>query len=60
MLKRIKAHLSQKQMAVKMGVTIHSIRAWENNDLLPTNAEWQQICSLLSVDPNFLVPKVSH
>jgi DNA-binding transcriptional regulator YiaG len=41
LLKRIKANLSQPEVAVKAGVSTRTVRAWEHNQTLPTEAQWQ-------------------
>jgi DNA-binding transcriptional regulator YiaG len=38
LLKRIEANLSQPEVALKAGVTERTIRAWEHDQLLPTQS----------------------
>jgi DNA-binding transcriptional regulator YiaG len=41
LLKRIKANLSQPEVALKAGVSEQMVRAWEHDQSLPTEAQWQ-------------------
>jgi transcriptional regulator with XRE-family HTH domain len=38
LLKRIKADLSQQELAVKSGVTVRKVKAWEHDQSIPTEA----------------------
>ena len=57
LLKRVEARLSQKEMAVKLGITDRKVMAWEHDELLPTKAQWQPLANLLRVDLKFLSSK---
>jgi DNA-binding transcriptional regulator YiaG len=50
LLKRIQANLSQPEVAVKAGVSEHTVRAWEHDDLRPTEAQWQALRDILNLD----------
>jgi hypothetical protein len=41
LLKRIEAELSQPEVALKAGVSEQMVRAWEHDQSLPTEAQWQ-------------------
>ena len=53
LLKRIKANLSQPEVAEKAGVTERAVRAWEHDQLLPTEAQWQVLAGILRLDATF-------
>ena len=53
LLKRIKANLSQPEVAEKAGVTERVVRAWEHDQLLPTEAQWQALAHVLCLDSTF-------
>jgi len=50
LLKRIKASLSQPELAVKSGVTVGKIKAWEYDQIMPTDAEWEALKMVLALD----------
>ena len=56
LLKRIKADLSQPELGVKAGFTVRKIKAWEHDQTIPTEVEWQVLAEILglnaSVRPN--------
>ena len=60
LLKRRETRLSQPQMAVKMEVAIRTVRAWEHDQLLPTEIEFHQLANLLRVDSEFLRSKTQQ
>lgn len=48
-LKRIKADLSQPELAVRVGVTVRQIRAWEYDQSVPTEAELRVLIMVLKL-----------
>ena len=56
LLKRIKVNLSQPEMALNAGVSEQTVRAWEHDQSLPTEAQWQVLVSILRLDSTF--PKI--
>jgi DNA-binding transcriptional regulator YiaG len=55
LLKRIKANLSQPEIAAKAGVSEQTVREWEHDQSLPTEAQWQVLVGTLRLD--FPFPK---
>jgi transcriptional regulator with XRE-family HTH domain len=53
LLKRIATNLSQSEVAVKTGVSEQTIRAWEHDQLLPTETQWQVLAGILRLDSTF-------
>jgi DNA-binding transcriptional regulator YiaG len=53
LLKRIMANLSQPEVALKAGVPERTVRAWEYDQLLPTNAQWQVLAGILHLNSTF-------
>jgi len=53
LLKRIKANLSQPEVALNTGVSERTVRAWEHDQLLPTEAEWKVLEAILALDSTF-------
>jgi DNA-binding transcriptional regulator YiaG len=53
LLKRIAANLSQPEVALKAGVSERTVRAWEHDRLLPTEAQWQVLADILRLDSSF-------
>jgi DNA-binding transcriptional regulator YiaG len=54
LLKRIKANLSQLEMAVKAGVSVRKVKAWEHDQIIPTADEWRVLTGILHLDSAFL------
>ena len=50
LLKRVQANLTQPEMAVKSGVTVGKIKAWEYDQIMPTDAEWEALEMVLALD----------
>src|SRR5208282_4979846 len=50
LLKRIKADLSQQELAVKSGVTVRKVKAWEHDQSIPTEADWQVLAKILNLE----------
>ena len=50
LLKRIEADLSQPELAVKSGVSVRKVKAWEHDQTVPTEAEWQVLAGILRLD----------
>ena len=48
--KRIEADLSQPELAVKSGVTVRCVKAWEHGQIIPTKAEWQVLMKILNLE----------
>jgi DNA-binding transcriptional regulator YiaG len=55
LLKRIKADLSQPELAVKAGVSARKVKAWEHDQIIPTVEEWEILANILHLD--FEYPK---
>ena len=53
LLKRIKANLSQPEVALQAGVSERMVRAWEHDQSLPTEAQWQVLAGILGLDSTF-------
>jgi DNA-binding transcriptional regulator YiaG len=53
LLKRIAANLSQPEMALKAGVSERIVRAWEHDQFLPTEAQWQVLAGILHLDSTY-------
>jgi DNA-binding transcriptional regulator YiaG len=56
LLKRIKANLSQPEVAVKAGVSVQKVKAWEHDQIIPTTDEWRVLMGILHLDSTF--PKI--
>jgi DNA-binding transcriptional regulator YiaG len=55
LLKRIKSDLSQPELAIKAGVSVRMVSAWEHDKIVPTADQWQvlnAIFQLNSEDPS--------
>jgi DNA-binding transcriptional regulator YiaG len=50
LLKRIEADLSQPALAVKSGVSVRKVKAWEYDQITPTEAEWEVLAGILRLD----------
>lgn len=50
LLKRIKASLSQPELALKAGQTVKKIMAWEHDQMTPTVAEWEVLKPVLNLE----------
>jgi DNA-binding XRE family transcriptional regulator len=50
LLKRIKANLSQQEVAVNAGVSELTVSKWEHDQTLPTKAQWQVLVDILRLD----------
>lgn len=53
LLKRIEANLLQPEVAVKAGVTVRMVKAWEHDQLFPTETQWQVLAGILRLDSTF-------
>jgi DNA-binding transcriptional regulator YiaG len=49
-LKRIKADLSQAEVAQKAGVSVRTVRKWEHGIVCPTEHHWQKLTDILRLD----------
>jgi DNA-binding transcriptional regulator YiaG len=49
-LKRIKANLSQPEVAQMLGVSIRTVSKWEHGTVCPTEHHWQVLNRILSLD----------
>ena len=56
LLKRIKADLTQPELARKSGVTVRTVKAWEHDAAVPTETEWGVLEQILNLDSS-LKPK---
>jgi len=45
--KLIEADLSEPELAVKPGVTVRRVEAWEHDQAIPTEAEWSLLARVL-------------
>jgi transcriptional regulator with XRE-family HTH domain len=52
LLKRIQANLSQPEVALKAGVSEQTVRAWEYDQLLLTEARWQVLAGIYAWIPH--------
>ncbi|HZQ48652.1 MAG TPA: helix-turn-helix transcriptional regulator [Verrucomicrobiae bacterium] len=50
LLKRIQANLSQPEIALKAAVSEQTVRAWERDQSLPTEAQWRVLAGILHLD----------
>jgi len=49
-LERIKANLSQPEVAQKLSVSTRTVRKWENGHACPNEDHWQALNLILHVD----------
>jgi DNA-binding transcriptional regulator YiaG len=52
-LKRIEANLSQPEVAVKVGVSVRTVRKWEYGHACPTEDHWRILVGILNLDFTF-------
>jgi len=52
-LGRIKANLSQSEVAQKVGVSTRTVRKWEHGHACPNEDHWQALLLILRVDFRF-------
>jgi ribosome-binding protein aMBF1 (putative translation factor) len=50
LLKRIKADLSQPELGIKAGFAVRKIKAWEHDQAIPNEVEWQILAEVLGLD----------
>ncbi len=50
LLKRIKADLSQSEVAQKADVSVETVRKWEHGIVCPTEDHWQVLKRILGLD----------
>ena len=50
LLKRVQADLSQPELAVKSGVSVRKVKAWEYDHIVPTEVEWRVLADILHLD----------
>jgi DNA-binding transcriptional regulator YiaG len=50
LLKRIKADLSQPELATKAGVSVRKVKAWEHDQISPTADEWRTLVGILNLE----------
>jgi transcriptional regulator with XRE-family HTH domain len=53
LLKRIKANLSQQEVAVNAGVSELTVSKWEHDQTLPTESQWRVLATILRLDSAF-------
>jgi hypothetical protein len=49
LLKRVKANLSQPELALKTGYTVRRIKMWEYDRLIPAATEWEVLRGILGL-----------
>jgi DNA-binding transcriptional regulator YiaG len=54
LLKRIKANLSQPEVAQKAGVSTRTVWKWEHGYACPTEDHWQVLVGILNLDATVL------
>jgi len=57
LFKRIQADLSQPELAVKSGVTVRKVKAWEYDQIVPNEAEWVVLATILNLEARILPTK---
>jgi DNA-binding transcriptional regulator YiaG len=50
LLKRIKADLSQPELALRTGFTVREVKGWEHDRIIPTEVEWQVLALNLGLE----------
>ena len=50
LLKRIKADLSQPEVAARTGFTVRKVKTWEHDRITPTKAEWDILAEVLDLE----------
>ena len=55
LLSRVKANLSQPELAVKTCFTVRQIKAWEHDQTTPTETEWQILVKILDLNDSMRV-----
>ena len=50
LLKRIKTDLSQPELALKTGFTVHKIKSWEHDQAILTEAEWRVLATVIGLE----------
>ena len=50
LLNRVKADLTQSELAVKTGFTVRKIKTWEHDWIIPTEAEWHILSRSLDLE----------
>jgi DNA-binding transcriptional regulator YiaG len=50
LLKRVKADLSQPEVAAQTGFTVRKIKTWEHDRIMPTEAEWHILAKVLDLE----------
>jgi transcriptional regulator with XRE-family HTH domain len=50
LLKRIKGNLSQPELAIKAGVSIRTVSAWEHDRIVPTTNQWRVLATVLKLN----------
>jgi ribosome-binding protein aMBF1 (putative translation factor) len=53
LINRIKADLSQSEVAQKVGVSVETVRKWEHGIVCPTEDHWQVLKRILDLDDVF-------
>ena len=54
LLKRIKADLSQPEVAAKTGFTVRKVKRWEHDRITPTETEWHILAKVLDLETAML------
>jgi DNA-binding transcriptional regulator YiaG len=50
LLKRIEANLSQPELALKSGVSVRKVKAWEYDKTAPAEGEWKALRAILKLE----------
>jgi len=53
-LERIKANLSQSELAQNLAVSTRTVRKWEHGQTCPTENHWQVLANLLCLNSKIL------
>jgi DNA-binding XRE family transcriptional regulator len=56
-IKRVEAGLTQKELSQKTGISVCTIRSWENGTRKPKIEGLRKICDVLGVDVEFFEEK---
>jgi DNA-binding XRE family transcriptional regulator len=59
-LARIKANLSQPEMAQKLGVSIRTVRKWEHGHACPDQDHWQVLAHHFGLDCQLLKTRIQR
>jgi ribosome-binding protein aMBF1 (putative translation factor) len=60
MLKRLEADLTQAEVAAKVKVSDKTLREWEYDRSIPTQAQWDALAQILPVELAVIGAKTQH